>query len=278
MAKMFYSIEETSEKLGKSEDEIKEMVENGQLQEFRDRDKLMFKVDQIDLLSATEDETSEIHLGLEDTSGVSGSGLDLADESVIGLADSREATGISVFDTDHSGEGDDIAGDTQVGGTQVGVEAVEDELSLEAIGSGSGLLDLTRESDDTSLGAELLEEVYSGDTASDIAANASGLFEAAGADTADEAVPVEGGVAAMASMPMIAEVYDGSGSGLGVGMMIGSLIALVCVAIIIIVSIMGSTPMLTGLIADKLWIWVGGIFGATVVFGLIGLFIGKASE
>ena len=155
MAKMFYSVEETCEKLGKSEDEVKGMVESGQLQEFRDREKLMFKVDQIDLLAGTEDDTSEFQFGLEDSA--SGSGLDLADESIIGLADSREATGISVFDTDHSGE-EDAAGETQVGGTQVGVEAIEDELSLEAIGSGSGLLDLTRESDDTSLGAELLED------------------------------------------------------------------------------------------------------------------------
>ena len=32
------------------------------------------------------------------------------------------------------------------------------------IGSGSGILDLTKESDDTSLGAELLDEIYSGDS------------------------------------------------------------------------------------------------------------------
>jgi len=277
MAKMFYTMEEACAKLAKSEGEVKEMVAKGQLQEFRDRDKLMFKVDQIDLLASTEDETSEIHLGLEDTSGASGSGLDLADESVIGLADSREATGISVFDTDHSGEEGGGAGDTQVGGTQVGVEAIEDELSLEAIGSGSGLLDLTRESDDTSLGAELLEEVYSGDTAAGMPAGASGLFEAAAADTADEAVPGVTGVP-ISTMPMMVEVYDGTGSGLGVGMMIGALAALVCIAIIIIVSIMGSTPMLTGLIAKQLWIWVGGLGGLTIICGLIGLFIGKAME
>jgi hypothetical protein len=275
MAKMFYTMEEAGAKLGKSEDELKEMIDTGQIQEFRDRDKLMFKVDQIDLLCSTEDDTGELTLGLEDTSsGVSGSGLELADDSVIGLADSREATGISVFDTDHSGE-EDVAGETQVGGTQVGVEAIEDELSLEAIGSGSGLLDLTRESDDTSLGAELLEEVYSGDTGADLPANASGLFEAATvADTADEAVPMGGSMA----MPMMVEMYDGAGSGLGVGMLIGATVALVCVAIIAIVASMGVTPALTEMIADKLWIWVGGIGGITVVFGLIGLFIGKASE
>lgn len=42
-----------------------------------------------------------------------------------------------------------------------GVGSVAD-LNLEGIGSGSGLLDLTRESDDTSLGAELLDEISPG--------------------------------------------------------------------------------------------------------------------
>src|SRR5262249_7041450 len=42
---------------------------------------------------------------------------------------------------------------------------VSDQVNLEGIGSGSGLLDLTRESDDTSLGAELLDEIGPGGTA-----------------------------------------------------------------------------------------------------------------
>jgi hypothetical protein len=37
-------------------------------------------------------------------------------------------------------------------------------VNLEGTGSGSGLLDLTRESDDTSLGAELLDEITPGGT------------------------------------------------------------------------------------------------------------------
>src|SRR5687767_12422823 len=168
MAKMFYTLEEVAAKLKKTPDEVKAMAKSGQIQEFRDRDKLMFKVDQIDLLAGGDDESSEVHLELEDTSagsgiGLTGSGLDLkadassASGSAIGLADSREGTGVSVFDTDHGGEAG--SGETQVG------ETLDDELSLESVGSGSGLLDLTRESDDTSLGAELLEEVYTSEDA-----------------------------------------------------------------------------------------------------------------
>jgi len=42
----------------------------------------------------------------------------------------------------------------------------EEELLLEAVGSGSGLLDLTRETDDTSLGIDLLDDLYSPATGS----------------------------------------------------------------------------------------------------------------
>lgn len=279
MAKMFYTIEEVAAKLGKSQDEIKAMAKSGQIQEFRDRDKIMFKVDQIDLLAGGDDESGDVHLELEDTSaggsaiGLTGSGLDLKDSSgtgsAIGLADSREGTGISVFDTDHGGE----AGGGAAGETQVGAEAPDDELSLESVGSGSGLLDLTRESDDTSLGAELLEEVYTSDQENiEIPANASGLFEAAAPEAGDE----RRGVAI--AMPVMVEVYDGAGSGLGAGLLIGAMAAMICVAIAVIVGVAGGTAGLVTAFASSLWIWAGGLLGLTVILGLVGLFLGKASE
>lgn len=279
MAKMFYTLEEVCTKLDKGEDEVREMARTGQIQEFRDREKLMFKVDQIDLLASADDDSSEVHIELEDTSGgsgiglassASGSGIDLKDDSVLGLADSREGTGISVFDTDHGIEGAE-AEQTQIG------DAVDEELSLESVGSGSGLLDLTRESDDTSLGAELLEEVYSGDENIEIPGSASGLFEAAGGDMAQEEMAQPTG----AVMPVVVESYDGAGSGLGVGMLIGALVALVCVAVISIVGVSGATPALALQFTSgpsTLMIWTGGLLGAAIIFGLVGLFIGKASE
>ena len=268
MAKMFYTLEEVCEKLVKEEDEVKEMVRTGQIQEFRDRDKLMFKVEQVDLLASGEEDTSDVHLELEDT-GASGSGVALKDDSGLALEESREGTGVSVFDTDHGGE------DT---GRTVSEEGLEDEVGLDAVGSGSGLLDLTRESDDTSLGAELLEEVYQSEEAVEIPAHASGLFEAASAEKPGEEVAPPPGAAAM---PIMIEAYDGSGSGLGAGLLIGALAALVCVAIVGIVGVSGATPMLATKIAssgNSVMMWAGGLLGVTIILGLVGLFIGKASE
>ncbi len=271
MAKRFYTLEEVCQKLGKTEDELKAMVSSGQVQEFRDRDKLMFKVEQIDLLASGDDDASEVHLDLEESAAGS-SGLALESEaSSLGLTDSREGTGVSVFDTDH--EGEDAAEGTSAGG-----EAIEEELSLDAVGSGSGLLDLTRESDETSLGAELLEEVYAGDENVEIPAHASGLFEAAGTESPGDAVAVAVEPTGMTSMPVMVEAYDGSGSGLGGGLLLGALAALVCVAIISIVGVTGASPALAQSFAQNLWVWFGGLLGITIVLGLVGLFLGKASE
>jgi hypothetical protein len=58
--------------------------------------------------------------------------------------------GISVFDDDELDIASDPMGETRI------ASGVED---LEPVGSGSGLLDLTQEKDDTSLGAELLDVI-----------------------------------------------------------------------------------------------------------------------
>src|SRR6185503_7083073 len=69
------------------------------------------------------------------------------------MAGSRH--GINVFTADDSVEHADP-------GAQTAITPSQDAVNLEGVGSGSGLLDLTRESDDTSLGAELLDEITPG--------------------------------------------------------------------------------------------------------------------
>ncbi|MFK7961188.1 MAG: helix-turn-helix domain-containing protein [Phycisphaerales bacterium] len=274
MAKMFYTLEEVAEKLGKSEDDVRDLATSGQLQEFRDRDRLMFKVEQVDLLAGGDEDVDDFKLELEDTA-VGGSGLELSGTG-IPMADTSGGTGISIFDTDHGNEDKDpIAALSGTGGDLAG-DSFGDELQLEAVGSGSGLLDLTRESDDTSLGAELLEEVYTGEDQIEIPANASGLFEAAPADIGEDiAGSVPQGIAAV---PMIVDAYDGGGSGLGVGMMIGALVALVCVALIGIVAVTGATPQLAMMFAGNMMLYAGALLLATIIFGALGWVIGRASE
>ena len=84
MAKLFYTLEEAAKKLSKSEADVKALVASGQLQEFRDRDRLMFKVDQVNLLaSGGDDEGTGIplaesgELGSISLESDSGSGMNL---------------------------------------------------------------------------------------------------------------------------------------------------------------------------------------------------------
>ena len=197
MAKLFYTLDEAAQKLGKSADEVKKLVSSGQLQEFRDRDKLMFKVDQVNLLATgSEDDASASASGVIPLaeSGEMGA-ISLASDSGTGmnLESPKEQTGISIFEADQTEEADPSAV------TQV-TESAPTELSLETVGSGSGLLDLTREADDTSLGQNLLEEVSGreGSTASatvaegEVGGDAGALFESTGAETESAAAAPAG--------------------------------------------------------------------------------------
>lgn len=304
MAKMFYTLDEAAEKLGKSADEVRQMAESGQLQEFRDRDKLMFKREQVDLLAGDDadhgDESkgegdeviplaeqsgggSGMELSLEDSSspGSSGSsgpgGSDSGDESGSGPGmavddeSAKEKSGISIFETDDLDEADPSA-QTQVTSTGGG-------WSMESAGgSGSGLLDLTREVDDTSLGADLLEDVYSGDDAGGSGAAAEGgeadsLFESTGAASDASAGAPTAGMAMMAVEP-----YDGAGSGYAGGAALGVLIVVAMAMYVTLLGLVGVQGVnLVEAFAANHWMWIGIMAGIVFVPMLIGWIIGKKS-
>ena len=190
MADMFYSLQEACSKLGKTEEEVKALVASGQLEEIRDGEDLKFAAADIDVLAGSNDSVGDLDdalggLGLDDTSGQSGFGLGLADTGTgLGLTDTSESTGVSMFDGRscrrrwrHWCESGRL-GRRRPGSRRIG-DAIGDDLSLEAVGSGSGLLDLTADSDDTALGAELLDEAFNDDNDADMPAGAADLFDAA---------------------------------------------------------------------------------------------------
>ena len=51
MSKMFLTMEEAAEEIGKSVDDVKKMIEEGKLQEFKQNDEIMIKSDQLALVS-----------------------------------------------------------------------------------------------------------------------------------------------------------------------------------------------------------------------------------
>ncbi|MEX2218478.1 MAG: hypothetical protein WD749_06915 [Phycisphaerales bacterium] len=263
MAKLFYTLDEAAGKLKKSPDEIKEMVTSGQLQEFRDRDKLMFKVDQVNLLAAGgEDESSIIPLA---ESGEMAT-ISLASDSGTGmnLESPKEQTGISIFDADQTEEADPSAV------TQV-TEAAPTELSLETVGSGSGLLDLTREADDTSLGQDLLEEVSAreGSTANatQVEEESVALFEGA---------PAEAEAATAPTALVVADSYDGTWSGVAGGVAFGMVLVLAFTVALTIFGISNSASLAMQ-VGQNFWVFVGAAAGLVFIAAIVGMLIGKRS-
>ncbi len=268
MAKMFYTIEEAAEKLGKSADEVQQMADSGQLQEFRDRDRLMFKKEQVDLVAGGgEDDILSLGDELEPLSlSSSGSG------SSLGLDMGKEGTGISIFDPDET-ELADASEQTQI--TDSGLEAGFD---LDAASSGSGLLDLTKEADDTSLGADLLDDVYGQETMGATSpAGESGIMDEPAALFEGSEGEADAVAAPAAALPVLAEAYDGTWSGIGGGLALGMTICLAAAIAVVLFAMTGSLEPVRDIITGQFYAVVGGMAGVVVIFAIIGMVLGKKS-
>ncbi|MCA9293782.1 MAG: helix-turn-helix domain-containing protein [Phycisphaerales bacterium] len=295
MAKMFYSLEEAADKLGKSTDEVRAMAQSGQITEFRDGDRLIFKVDQIDLLAvddfdADPDMSSMIpladtggpstgleSLGASGSAAGSGSGLGAitledggSEGSGFAAGGSGDRSGVNVFDADEIGDVDASA-DTILAGGGPALDAA----SLESFGSGSGLMDLTRESDETSLGAEgLLDELYSADDAVATGGRADDggdLFAGAASAAEEQLGPAIAGV--------LPEIYDGRGSMLAGGMMLVACLALLAGVGITIMGLIGApTDFLASLPGGGMMIPTAAALGATLLLGGLGWMLGGKSS
>ena len=264
---MFLTMEEAASKLGCSVDEVSQMISDGKLQEFKQGDEMMVKSDQIDLVAGgdaggLEDSALGDKVSLEDSftevielDDASSSG------SAIGLVDSNEATGISAFDT------------------ALGQESLDrdEDVNLDSFGSGSQLLDLTRESDDSVAGAELMNQSFEDDDQVEIPASASGIFKRMEEEGGSENVSVALGSSPLAA-PMIVEEYDGAGSGLGLGAMIAATLALLVVALMVIAILAGGGSGIAGAITGNLILGVA--IPLVILFILLGVgfVVGRATE
>lgn len=212
--------------------------------------------------------------------GLAGSGLGIGGSGVISLASEasgsgmeiespKDQTGISIFDD--------------------GLESVDSsEATLvtdatafdDAAGSGSGLLDLTREGDDTSLGVDLTDDGYGGGGDEEAAAapgEGGGLFEttAVGAGESD--------LAQAAPMMVFQEAYDGAGSGLVGGLALGIVCAMLVIGSIVFMTLVGQPgTRIIEQLGGTQNIGIGEVpiavlaaAGVMVLGGIVGLVLGK---
>lgn len=272
------------------------MVRDGTLREFRDAGKVFFKAEDVDKLtgkSGKAGDTGEIVLEASDShlgGGLEDSLPSLADSgggtSLIGLEPIEDepekkkddtvitTSGIGVFEEDEVEVDDPMAKTHITTGAQAG-----DQVSLEGTGSGSGLLDLTREADDTSLGAELLDEIYPGE---DEAAPAAPPRKAAPPPKAKEPPkreePAEDELPAVVEAPVMAPVPVGDPmEGLLSGLLVGALIMLGMGASVVAGALQGFLPDYAQYLSNNFLIFLGSAVGVVGISLVLGFFVGKAA-
>jgi hypothetical protein len=313
MAKMFYTMDETKAALGKNEEEIKQFAREGRLREFRDGPRLMFKADQVETLKAelgggggTADQVelagpggeSGAPIGLVDSRGASGSAIALADSATgnVPIASKDDtalaadlsgsmggvpspgrggstmggkaatSTGVTVFGADEIDRADP--------GAQTAIsQSISDNASLESVGSGSGLLDLTRESDDTSLGALALDQTGPGTPSPKRRAATPGETSAATLAGADEPVvvrtPAGGQPVYREAVDEMAPAFAGAAAAACIAMLLGAYVLMAAVSGYkpdFVVSLASQGPLLLAAYG----------LGLAVVLFIVGLFVGKA--
>ena len=301
MAKMFYTVEEAAAKLGTTVDAIAELVKSGKLREFRDGSTVRYKVEDVDGLAPGSSDDSAIVLEPAEDSGVvlAASGSDVLSLAEVESDDPAEDTrttqkkdprgdtavssvGVSVFDDDELDEVVDPLAQTAVSDVA--------GLGLDGVGSGSGILDLTRESDDTSLGAELLDEIYSPEDEGTVEmgeATRAGLDEAI-----TEPSSTRGEEASEIFSPATAKA-TAAGRGRTVTQvsfapdaLSSSLTALMVVVMFVMLFgglaaaslVRGVTPRIIESIFQNMMVYAGGVAGVAVVASAVTFFLAKRAQ
>ncbi len=338
MAGMFYSLKEVSEKLGKNEEEVRQIVKSGRLREFRDGPNLLFKVDEVNSLMSDTSFLSkkavdtpvempaetplEMPAELPEEKAIEKTPEPKAEEGdEILLMPEAGDTGktddellLTDADTQIVDEGIKVLGDTtSLGkegsdetfkgadggsgglGKEASLEEIEKDVSLDTFGSGSGLLDLSLQADDTSLGG-ILDEIYTPggegkaaapgepvETAAAGAASAEGsaMEVAAEADQMLSAEPIAE-AAPMTPMMAAALVYaepepDAASNALGVMLFI-PLVAVIYTAIVAIAGFSNVSPSILKMTQGFIWYIAGGMAVVSGLIAAVGMSMGKEKK
>ncbi|MBN1554763.1 MAG: helix-turn-helix domain-containing protein [Phycisphaerae bacterium] len=299
MAKMYLTEEETCRALGVDMDGLMELVNSRRLQMYQDGAKHVYKASDVeelagevnpgdstaaDLVSLSEDST----IGLMDDSGAgleeSDAGLDVPPPSMKKEDTVITAEGISIFDDeDLEIEEADPMAETQI------APSLDDQIALDGVGSGSGLLDLTRESDDTSLGAEVLDHIdMEGSTIGSTIGSAigtglsGGLGSTIGSGLADSGTGTGlDTISTVAPAPVQAatfvEAVDPS-SGFFGGLLVGATIMMLLASVAAISAMFDTVSGLLESLQSKMVIVLVIMVVVTLVSGVIGLLLGKAFQ
>ncbi|MHC4556219.1 MAG: helix-turn-helix domain-containing protein [Planctomycetota bacterium] len=219
-----------------------------------------------------ETDLDEIFLAPETGAPVIPSELTDADTALTGLGTSV----LGETDQDYDVTDDTMAETSLPTGTtgttpEVPLEEIEGDVNLDSFGSGSGLLDLSLQADDTSLGG-ILDEIYTAEGEDKEPVEAEADSAAAVAAEAEQMISEEEliapqpamGVSALAQ-PYIEAVPDTQSNTLGMLMFL-PLVVVVYTAVVAVAGLKGVMPSILEAIQGFIWYIMA---GAAVVAGLV---------
>ena len=293
MGGMFYSLKEVMAKMKKTEADVEALVKQGRLREFRDGPNLLFKIEEVESLlsdttfmaaqkpSETKPDEEEVELVLEgdeqktkpdaDITAVASEGINVLGETETEfnmpedtLAETKAAAGATSII-------DGALGGSQAAADEASLEEIEENVNLDTFGSGSGLLDLSLQADDTSLGG-ILDEIYTPESEEgkekakegsgvELAAEADQLAEKQELPAAAEAVSAEAVAieAAPEAIAYIEPATDKASNMLGIMLFV----PLLAVIYAIVVAMAGQKEIASSVLALKGLTWL--IIGCAAV-------------
>ena len=179
-------------------------------------------------------------------------------------------------------EVDDTIGETKGTTAEVSLEEIEEDVNLDTFGSGSGLLDLSLQADDTSLGG-ILDEIYTSEGEQE-----QKTREGSGLEVPVEAgqmLPEEelAGPEPTLEAPAVVRGYiepepDTVSNAFGI-MLFLPLLVTVYTAIVVVAGFNGVMPVVRGKIQDMIWyIMIGLAVTGGVIIGAAFMLTGKGGK
>ena len=304
MAGMFYSLKEVAERIGKSEDEVRQLVKSGRLREFRDGPNLLFKVDEVKAMladtgveetpkaqekpAAPQSKQEEEILLAPETPGKTSEEIELTDADTAIVEDGIKVLGDTDAALEAGGSDETFKGldETPSPPTkEASLEEIEKDVSLDSFGSGSGLLDLSLQADDTSLGG-ILDEIYTpGGEGKAPAAAAAGAAAVEGSamevaaeaeHIATEQFPSTPSPAVLAAQMYAEPEPDAMSNAMGIMLFI----PLLAILYTIVVAAAGSNVAPSAMSIVKsvkglIWYIAGGMAAASILISVVGAMLGR---
>ena len=293
MAGMFYSMKEAAAKLNKTEEQIKEIVHQGRLREFRTGgSEVLFKIDEVEALMSDTRIMATQKAPVEEEPQVLEDEISLAPETEEPTAKGPELSELSESDTIAS-EGINVLGETDkdyqmaedtLGETKLepaktaplqsdeaSLEKIEQDVNLDTFGSGSGLLDLSLQADDTSLGG-ILDEIYTPSGEEGKAAAGAGTSSAMDMASETEHIISErgAGMEAFAMQAIYAEPAPDKASNIFGIMLILPLLVVIYTAMVAVAGLQESMPAILSTVQGLIMYVLGGIIVMALILTVVG--------